>query len=243
MNSFKAILFDADNTLFNNDGIHEAVTQEILTALGMEGVNALHVHEKWDEWYFSEQNRFLEEQGYCIDRENFARSLVLTLDDFEYTLTEDEAANFWQFMAKYYREKSTTFPEVKPFLTFLKKYHIKTAIVSNGDPDLIKERLQRANIEHHFEFIHAPCNHFPYSKPAKEIFLRSLDKIQAQSDQTIFVGDNPTSDIQGANEVGMFTVLIDRHKKHQSLPAPQNPDLRITDFSELQDFLKHKLEK
>ncbi|MCE7746124.1 MAG: hypothetical protein GPJ52_13415, partial [Candidatus Heimdallarchaeota archaeon] len=80
--TFEAVIFDADETIFNNQGIHEIVTKRVLASLGLSEDLVDQVHSKWDGFYFSEQSRVVEEVGFCIDRENMGRSLVLALKAF-----------------------------------------------------------------------------------------------------------------------------------------------------------------
>lgn len=52
---FETILFDADNTLFDNGNIHELVTEKILQEMGLDLAEAKKTHQSWDEFYFQEQ--------------------------------------------------------------------------------------------------------------------------------------------------------------------------------------------
>jgi putative hydrolase of the HAD superfamily len=107
------------------------------------------------------------------------------------------------------------------------------AIVSNGNTEVIINRLEKAKIKHHFEFILAPCEEFQLTKPDEKIFKESLKKVGTNANETIFVGDNPIADVEGANKVGMFTVLIDRENHHKNLEGFQIPDLKVSNFKEM----------
>ena len=76
---FDAVLFDADRTVFNNEGLHDLVTRKIIEKVGLNPELSDEVHKAWDTAYFEEQTRLINEVGYCIDRANSAFSLVKAL--------------------------------------------------------------------------------------------------------------------------------------------------------------------
>jgi len=49
-----------------------------------------------------------------------------------------------------------------------------------------------------------------WRKPAKPIFEFALEKLQADPDECIFVGDEPRWDIDGPQALGIDAILIDR---------------------------------
>jgi putative hydrolase of the HAD superfamily len=231
--TYKAVIFDADETVFNNQGIHEIVTEKVLIDLGISSSLTNEVHGKWDEHYFAEQQRRLDEHGFCIDRENNAHSLMLALKEFNVELTIEQATDFWKYMVSEYSIKSKPYPDALELLEFLQEKEIKMGIVSNGDADIINMRLEKATIEHHFEFVIAPCRDYRLTKPNVKVFVESLDLLKVTPEQTIFVGDNPGSDIVGANRAGMFSVLIDRYQKIEELEGLKIPKLKISSLIEL----------
>ena len=92
--TFDAVVFDADETIFNNQGIHIIVTGRVLENLGLSKDLIEQVRSKWDHYYFKEQTRVVEEVGFCIDRENAARSLVLALKEFGKEISLEEADKY-----------------------------------------------------------------------------------------------------------------------------------------------------
>ncbi|MBN1330539.1 MAG: HAD family hydrolase [Candidatus Heimdallarchaeota archaeon] len=230
---FEAVLFDADETIFNNQGIHEIVVEQILKDLGLSTTLVNSLHSLWDSHYFTEQDKLIKETGYCVDRETNARSLVTALKEFDVSITLKDAKKYWSYMIREYSVKSKPYPDVFELLNFLTKRNIKKAIVSNGDREIISLRLENSKIAHHFEFVIAPCEEYPLSKPNLEIFTESLALLKTSAEKTVFVGDNPHSDISGANQAGLFSVLIDRYGKATNLVGLQTPKLKINSFKEM----------
>ena len=233
---YDTILFDADNTIFNNFDIHITVTKRILSDLKQPLSMIEEVHTKWDFHYFSEQKKTFDEFGFCIDKENNARSLVKALNEFDINIPFEQALDYWKFMIEEYSEKSKPFMDVPEVLEYLAENNIKMAIVSNGDFEIIKNRLHKANLDQYFEFVVAPCEEIPLSKPNEAFFIKSLQMINSTPEKTVYVGDNPEADIMGANNVGMFTVLIDREDLFSELEGLLIPNKKIKSFEELKEI-------
>ncbi|NHJ47054.1 MAG: HAD family hydrolase [Asgard group archaeon] len=236
--NYKAVVFDADETIFNNQGIHIIVTEKILQDLGISSSMANDIHSKWDEHYFAEQKRRINDNGFCIDRENNAQSLVLALKEFNVNISFEKAYNYWRYMIEEYSTKSKPYPDALELVTYLQKKNIRMAIVSNGDTEIINLRLENADIQHHFEFVIAPCEEHPLTKPDVKIFEKSLEILGISHEETVFVGDNPGSDILGANQMGMFSVLIDRYNMTEELEGLRIPNLRIRSLTEIKSLFK-----
>lgn len=73
------------------------------------------------------------------------------------------------------------------------------------------------------------------NKPNKEAFDKALDILGAGSSETVMVGDQLLSDINGANEYGLYTVLVD--------PIANKYDLKTGTSRVLQKIMIKKLEK
>lgn len=236
--SFQAVIFDADETVFNNHDIHLIVSRRILEDLKMPFEILNDFHLRWDYHYFSEQEKRMEEFGFCIDRENNGRSLQKALAEFNRELTEKEAEYYWKFMIEEYSEKSKPYKDALEIITYLDRKKIPMAIVSNGDTEIINKRLTKANIQHHFEFVIAPCNKFQLTKPDIKIFKHSLKKLNSSAEKTIYIGDNPKADIKGANNAGMFSVLIDRKNSFNDLEGLMKPDLKVSNLTEIKALFR-----
>jgi putative hydrolase of the HAD superfamily len=57
------------------------------------------------------------------------------------------------------------------------------------------------------------------TKPSSTIFRAALAKAGAEPDEAMHVGDQPSSDIEGALGVGMGAVLLDRDRNHPGYTA------------------------
>jgi putative hydrolase of the HAD superfamily len=71
-----------------------------------------------------------------------------------------------------------------------------------------------------------------FAKPDPRIFVRALEGVGFSADECAFVGDNPHTDIGGAQSVGLFAVQVG-DKRRDGI----NPDVRIDDLSGLESAL------
>lgn len=73
---------------------------------------------------------------------------------------------------------------------------------------------------------------FGAAKPAAAIFLAAAASLQVPAEQILFIGDNPTTDICGAHQVGMRTLWI-RHDTVWPADIPFCADMSIHSVEEL----------
>lgn len=73
------------------------------------------------------------------------------------------------------------------------------------------------------------------NKPKKEAYDKALDILGASSEETVMVGDQMLSDIKGANEYGIYSILVD--------PVDDKYDIKTGTSRVLQDMMIKKLDK
>ncbi|QHW34511.1 HAD family hydrolase [Paenibacillus rhizovicinus] len=87
----------------------------------------------------------------------------------------------------------------------------KLLLLTNGSPDLQREKLAGVPaIVPYFDHI-VISGEFGKGKPAAEIFHHALERLGIEPEHGIMVGDKLTTDILGANTIGMTSVWINRH--------------------------------
>jgi putative hydrolase of the HAD superfamily len=112
----------------------------------------------------------------------------------------------------------------------------KLLLLTNGSPDLQQEKLDgMPELIPYFDSIVISGN-FGEGKPSSKLFAYAMEQIGITPDEGIMVGDKLTTDILGANRVGMTSVWINRHN------VTRNDDIipthEIKSLSELPDLLK-----
>ncbi len=108
----------------------------------------------------------------------------------------------------------------------LKENGIVLGVVSNWDSRL-EEILDNVDIGHQFDFILASTV-VGSAKPDPVIFQRALELSGVPADKALHIGDEPATDIKGAQAMGIDAVLVDRKNRYPDCGAPT-----IKSFTEL----------
>ena len=124
------------------------------------------------------------------------------------------------------------YPEMIETLVALQKAGIRMGIVSNTtNPGFMKDYEQSLlRLDPYFEFS-IYSSEVPYRKPHPSIFQLALARLKLEPSEVLFVGDNLSADIVGAQSVGMPTAWVNR--KGKALPSGVIPDYEIKTATEL----------
>lgn len=78
------------------------------------------------------------------------------------------------------------------------------------------------------------------AKQNQKLYLRACQIVGCNPKKTIYVGDNPITDIDVPHEAGMITVLSKRSGKHINKESIHEPDFIIHNFWDLLDLIDTK---
>jgi putative hydrolase of the HAD superfamily len=123
----------------------------------------------------------------------------------------------------------------KDLLKYLKSRGFKLGIVANIWSGGMNPALEKLGLDSFFDAA-VPSVDVGYQKPDPETFQLTLKRLGLNSQETMMIGDNPTSDIQGAHNLGMCTVRLMRGPNRME-PDAVEADFRIRDLSKLADIL------
>ncbi|MEO1254642.1 MAG: HAD-IA family hydrolase, partial [Bacteroidota bacterium] len=106
-------------------------------------------------------------------------------------------------------------PDALTALNYLQeKYELH--IITNGFVDAQSRKLSSSGINKFFKvMVTSECN--DSRKPSPEIFEYSLNEAGADKFNSVMIGDNARTDIQGAKDFGLKTVFYDPSGKKKSL--------------------------
>jgi putative hydrolase of the HAD superfamily len=114
---------------------------------------------------------------------------------------------------------------------FREKKNIKVGLVTNGVPEIQRNKLQSLGIERHFDQI-IFAKELGSQKPAHLPFKEAIKQFKVDPKLALFVGDHPINDIQSACDVGMDTMWID-HLDNNNMVSTY----KITDANILADTI------
>lgn len=104
--------------------------------------------------------------------------------------------------------------DTAPTLKLIREQGYPLGMISNAaDDENVQALIDKANIRKYFKFIlsSAACG---VRKPDPQIFQLALEHFNAQPERTVMVGDTLEADILGANQMGMYSIWINRRAIH-----------------------------
>jgi len=128
--------------------------------------------------------------------------------------------------------KLTPFEDVEPVLTHIKSRGLITGMISNIDQDG-ENVIDELGISHLIDLAVTSIE-AGAAKPDPAIFLTALSKAGVTGEEAVHVGDQPSSDIEGAFRSGINAILIDRDGNHPEYSACP----RIETLLEVPNILK-----
>lgn len=127
--------------------------------------------------------------------------------------------------------KSHVFPYSKEILTYLQeKYRIH--VITNGFNESQAKKMKSSGLDVFFELV-VTSETTGHKKPDPRIFHYALDQLQTHPKQCLMIGDNPNSDILGAQRAEIDQVLFNPEGKKYELQATYE----IRHLKELEELL------
>jgi putative hydrolase of the HAD superfamily len=101
----------------------------------------------------------------------------------------------------------------------LRQSGFRLGVVSNAEGQIERD-LERAGFRDVFETV-IDSHHVGVEKPDPAIFEIALDRMRLDRSKTVFVGDMPSVDVEGARAAGLGAILLDRHDLYGEADAPR----------------------
>ena len=215
MEIMNAVLFDLDGTLLDRDAsLHQFVAaqyQRFQTYLHHVPVNK----------YVS---RFIELdcRGH-VWKDKVYKELVN-----EYSISGLSWSQLLEDYEIHFMQHCVPFPRLFSMLTTLQEHEYSLGIITNGRGTFQTRAIQGLGIGHYFDTILVSETE-GIKKPDIRIFQRALDKMGVEANASVFVGDHPQTDIEGAKNAGMRTIW----KKDLYWPVSFEADVTIDDLAEI----------
>jgi len=137
------------------------------------------------------------------------------------------------FMAT--RRRFPLYPEIGALLAELKQQGYLLGIVTNGVPDLQREKLNACGVADLFDAV-AVSGEIDCGKPDPGIFRYICGELGVGPADCVMVGDNPERDVAGAIAAGIRSVWVQRNGRARDARYPA--DLDCTDLSAMLPWLR-----
>ena len=112
------------------------------------------------------------------------------------------------------------------------KPHFDLHLITNGFDEVQATKLSGSGLDTFFPIV-VTSGRAGYLKPKPEIFQFALDEAKAEVHESVMIGDNPESDIEGAFNFGMDQIFFNPN----SLECPISPSVEIKSLREIPAIL------
>lgn len=217
----KACVFDAYGTLFDVN----AAAERCADSLG----------DKWQplaELWRAKQLQYTWLRGLMQRHTTFWQVTQDALDYALSALSVDDPILRQELLDLYF--KLDAYPEVKEMLTALKDGGLKTAILSNGSPDMLQAAVSNAGIGNLLDAVYS-VETVGVFKPHPSVYQMPVDDLGLQPTEMSFQSSNGW-DANGANAFGYNVVWVNRFGQPDER-IPDAPERRLTDLAGLPAIL------
>jgi putative hydrolase of the HAD superfamily len=131
-------------------------------------------------------------------------------------VSTDRALEIWR-VVQAIPHSLAPFDDVVPAMEQLRARGLTVGLITNMDskgPDIVDDLGMSDHID-----LAVTSGEVGAAKPSSKIFLVALARAGSEPDEAMHVGDQPSSDIEGALGVGMGAVLLDRDRNHPGYTA------------------------
>ncbi len=188
----RAALFDLDETLFDR-------TNAVITCIRAQYNRFSDITIRVSQEDYLRQFIALDQHGYA-KRDTVYEQLLAQFDlpqSLHQSLMED-----WQH---HYLASGNGFVGMHEMLDALKTSGLRLGLVTNGSAATQQAKVDHLAIAHCFDAI-VISEAVGIRKPDPRIFQLALAKLNVSANEAVFIGDNPSVDIEGAQAVGMNAI-------------------------------------
>ncbi|MDX1629272.1 MAG: YjjG family noncanonical pyrimidine nucleotidase [Fulvivirga sp.] len=231
MSNYRVIFFDLDHTLWDYDKNSVEALSDLYEKYELKNTSCSSLNHFLDTFTKVNSKLWNNYNKGHIDREQIRESRFTNILK-TYGINDKQMA--LSMSEEYIEEcpkKTHVFPYTFDALNYLKqKYELY--ILTNGFDDVQQVKLSNAQLLPYFRGM-ITSDSSGHRKPSREIFHYALNLAGAVSSESIMIGDNPNTDIQGAHAASIDSVLFNPlRKKHQSTVKHE-----ISCLSELMEIL------
>ena len=207
---YAAYIFDLDGTLYSRDNL----VQNVVTAQYQTFADELGHVERCE--YIS-RVLTLDEHGYRPKNEVY-RELAL-----QYGLSHDLTNRLHDHFWASYDEHIEVPEDTMNTLTAIRTNGAKIGIITNGQTERQQKKIRALGISELVDQLLISESE-QIKKPHPQIFQRALARLKVSAKDSVFVGDHPTADIDGARNAG-----IDAIWKRTPYWQMSRPEVRVID--------------
>jgi len=227
LSNIKHVFFDLDHTLWdfeaNSKKTYEFIFKKNRIEISID--EFVKIYEPINHAYW----KLYREEKISQKDLKYAR-LKDTFDRISYTITDvlilQLADEYLQNLSKY----NLLFDGTIELLEYLKPKY-KLHIITNGFHEIQSDKLANSKINHFFDKV-ITSESVLVKKPNPKIFFHALEKAQANTYESVMIGDNLEADIYGAKNIGMPAIYCNFDNKNS-----KETTITVSKLAEIKQYL------
>lgn len=224
---YQHLFFDLDRTLWDFEANSKRALQLLYATYGLDQhvEHFNHFHHTYTRinaelWRLYGKGKITKDQ---LRDERFLRTLQ-HLGIQEERLATKLSDDYIAISPK----QTALFPNTHETLSELKSMGYWMHIITNGFEEVQHVKLRESKLESFFDVI--VCSEtIGVNKPNPKVFFHAIEQAGASVSTSVMIGDDREVDIQGANQIGMQSILFDPENQHRVFRGQP----KVTDLSEL----------
>lgn len=200
------VLFDLDDTLVDQTS---AANAAVVAWAAEHGIEDDEVAQRWaaiSSVHYARYQR--RELTFAQQRRARAREF-LSLD-----VSDADADELFAGYLHRYEAGWTLFDDAVPALRRARSAGLTVAVFTNGDEDHQRQKVQTFGLEKEVDALIASSS-LPIGKPDPRAFRAALDRVGAEAEEALMIGNSLDKDVRGALGAGLRAILVDRRGEHQ----------------------------
>lgn len=220
----KAAVFDLDHTLFDRYGTIRKIAPDIIAGFDVsDGVTAES---------FAEELSFADKQ-YVHKGWKYIHAHLIEKNIFKTIPTYEEYA---ENVLKCFKTTTVKYDFAIPVLKEIKNMGVKTALITNGTPELQYFKLNSLDLDDCFDEI-IVSGETPFEKPDIRIFQLMAERLGIETNEMMYIGDHPLNDIEGSRNAGCIPVWVETTGTWV-FPELAKPELQVETVKEIPELIK-----
>ena len=220
---WQAVLFDLDGTLReSHPSANEVLLQQAVALGAQDSPERWKRALQWAHFYWADSLTLVRDQRRFRKWDAAFWTHYTRRQLIAFGCSPAEAA--WMapkvqtYMQEQYRPEDRFFPGVPEMLQALRERGYRLGVLSNRRKPF-REYLEEARLAHYFDLILA-AGEVGVWKPDRRIFDIAARRLRTPPQDIVYVGDNYFADILGAQQAGLFAVLVDPKEVFAEMPCP-----------------------
>lgn len=207
----KAVLFDADNTLYPTSEIAKECDEQALKMFEEEGAD----HKQVLVAFYQVVEK-LKKQDDDIRKRSRLHSYAILARKFgvKPQVAVDAAKEFRELILS----KIAPYPAARAFIEKLqKKYSVRLAVVTCAEREWALQKLEAAGLMDFFDVI-VTTSETKKMKPHTSYYTLACRQLKLRPQDCVMIGDSEAHDLVPARKLGMYAFLADYGKLEEAFP-------------------------